>query len=115
MTDDATVEHVMPKAGGGWWNDRFPDAVRRVEASNLLGNLVLCTYAQNSLADTKPYPEKRKILFNTPGAPIFALTRDIAPIEDWTLSAIEERHERLVRILCEDWGLVRGGGAAQAA
>jgi hypothetical protein len=76
---------------------------------------VLCTYAQNAAADTKPYHDKRKIFFNTPGAPIHALTRDIVPIEDWTLSAIEERHERLVRILCEDWGLVRGDGAAQAA
>lgn len=116
MTDDVTVEHVLPKAGGVWWNERFPDAGMRNEASNLLGNLVLMTYAQNTLADTKPYAEKRKVLFNTPGAPIFALSRDIVGIEEWTLAAIEERHERLVRILSEDWGLVRGGGAdSQAA
>ena len=114
MTDDITVEHVLPKSGGAWWNERFPDQVRRTEASNLLGNLVLITYAQNALADIKPYPEKRKIFFNTPGAPIHQLTRDLVGIEDWTLHAIEERHERLVRILCEDWGLVRGD-ASQAA
>lgn len=114
MTDDVTVEHVLPKAGGAWWNDRFPDKMRRSEAANLLGNLVLITYAQNALADTKPYPEKRKIFFNTPGAPIHELTRDIASIEEWTLNAIEERHERLVRILCEDWGLVRSADAEAA-
>jgi hypothetical protein len=114
MTDDVTVEHVLPKAGGAWWNDRFPDKVRRNEAANLLGNLVLVTYAQNALADTKPYPEKRKIFFNTPDAPIHELTRDIASIEEWTLNAIEERHERLVRILCEDWGLVRSADAQAA-
>ena len=114
MTDDVTVEHVLPKSGGGWWNERFPDSGMRSEAANLLGNLVLITYAQNSFADNKPYTEKRKVFFNTPNAPIFALTRDIVGIEDWTLSAIEERHERLVRILSEDWGLVRGG-ASQAA
>jgi hypothetical protein len=115
MTDDVTVEHVLPKSGGGWWNERFPDSGMRNEAANLLGNLVLITYAQNSFADNKPYAEKRKIFFNTPNAPICALTRDIVGIEEWSLPAIEERHERLVRILSEDWGLVRGGGASQAA
>ena len=56
----------------------------------------------------KPYPEKRTVYVDT-NAPIYALTKDIAPIGDWSLQAIEERHERLVRILSEDWGLVRGG------
>jgi hypothetical protein len=114
MTDDVTVEHVLPRAGGVWWNERFPDAAMRAEASNLLGNLVLITHAQNSAVGTKPYPDKRKVFFNTPGAAIHALTRDIAGIEEWTMQAIEERHERLVRILSEDWGLVRGD-ASQAA
>jgi hypothetical protein len=114
MTDDVTVEHVLPKGGGSWWNERFPDSKLRTEASNLLGNLVLVTYAQNTLADTKPYLEKRKIFFNTPGAAIYELTRDIVGIEEWTLQAIEERHERLVRILSEDWGLIRGAGAQAA-
>jgi hypothetical protein len=109
-----TVEHVLPRAGGVWWNERFPDAAMRAEASNLLGNLVLITHAQNSAVGTKPYPDKRKVFFNTPGAAIHALTRDIAGIEEWTMQAIEERHERLVRILSEDWGLVRGD-ASQAA
>jgi hypothetical protein len=107
MTDDVTVEHVLPRAGGPYWNERFIDKVRRNEAAHLLGNLVLVTHAQNTLADIKPYPDKRKVFFNTPGAPIHQVTRDIHSIEDWTLNAIEERHERLVRILCEDWGLVR--------
>jgi len=114
MTDDVTVEHVLPKSGGAYWEARFPDKVRRSDAAHLLGNLVLVTHAQNTLADTKPYPEKRKIFFNTPGAPIHQVTRDIVSIDEWTLNAIEERHERLVRILCEDWGLVRSD-ASQAA
>ncbi|MCX7359527.1 MAG: DUF262 domain-containing protein [Alphaproteobacteria bacterium] len=108
MTDDATVEHVLPKNGGPWWNERFPDPALRNELANLLGNLTLLSYDQNSGADNKPYPEKRKIYFDTK-ATIYTLTKDIAPIEDWSLHAIEERHERLVRILSEDWGLVRGG------
>lgn len=108
MTDDATVEHVLPKNGGPWWNERFPDPALRTELANLLGNLTLLTYDQNAGADNKPYPKKRALYFDTT-APIYALTKDLAPIEEWTLQAIEERHERLVRILSEDWGLVRGG------
>ena len=69
---------------------------------------VLVTFAQNTAADNKPYSEKRKVFFNTPNAPMFELTKDVAGIEEWTFQAIEERHERLVRILSEDWGLIRG-------
>lgn len=107
MSDDTTVEHVLPKSGGAWWNERFPDPALRTEAAHLIGNQILVTNAQNQIADTKPYPEKRRVFFNTPGAPIYALTKDIASIEEWTLDAIEARQERLVRILCEDWGLIR--------
>ncbi len=105
MTDDVTVEHILPKAGGGWWNDRFPDPRRRNDAANLLGNQILLTHEQNKIADTKSYPEKRRIFFNTSGAPIHALTKDIAPIDDWTHDVIEARQERLVSMLCADWGL----------
>lgn len=114
MTDDVTVEHVLPKGGSSWWNERFPDSKLRIEASHLLGNLVLVTYDQNRRADTKSYPDKRKVFFNTAGAPIHALTKDIASVEEWTLDAIEARHERLVRVICEDWGLIRGAGAQAA-
>lgn len=109
MTDDVTVEHILPKANAGWWVERFPDPLRRADAANLLGNQILVTFEQNKLADTRPYPEKRKIFFNTPGAPIHALTKDIASIDDWTYDAIERRQERLVRTLCADWGLIDPG------
>lgn len=110
MTDDVTVEHVLPKSGSSaWWNERFPDPGMRSDLANLLGNLILITYDQNKDADTKPYPKKKQIYFDTPNAPIYALTKDIAPIDDWNMRVIEERQERLVRILSEDWGLVRGG------
>ncbi|UPT62360.1 MAG: DUF262 domain-containing HNH endonuclease family protein [Hyphomonadaceae bacterium JAD_PAG50586_4] len=108
MTDDATVEHIMPKSGANWWNERFPDSALRGELCHLLGNLTLITYEQNKVADNKPFPEKKRILFNSPGAPIHALTKSIANVDEWTLDVIEHRHEDLVRILCEDWGLVRG-------
>ncbi len=107
MTDDVTVEHVLPRAGGAWWNERFPDSKMREELSNLLGNLTLVTHKQNTTADTKPYHDKREIFLNAPGAPVHMLTRDLEQIPEWTLAAIDDRHERLVTTLCQDWGLVR--------
>jgi hypothetical protein len=109
MTDDATVEHILPRGGSAWWNQRFPDSALRAELANLLGNLTLITYDQNKRADNRPYSEKRTVYFDTAGAPLHGLTKDIAPIGEWTLQVIEERHEKLVRILCEDLGLIRAG------
>jgi hypothetical protein len=114
IRDDVTIEHVLPKGGGAWWNERFPDPQRRLDYAHLIGNFVLVTYEQNERADNKPYPDKKRIFFNTPSAPMHAVTKDIAGIDEWTFDTIEERHERLVRILSEDWGLVRGD-ASQAA
>jgi hypothetical protein len=115
MTDDVTVEHVLPKGGSPWWNQLFPDPKFRQEAANLLGNLTLATHDQNKRADNKSYAEKRDVIFNTPGAPIHALSRDMEPVAEWTLAAIEDRQERLIRILCEDLGLIRREGAGSQA
>jgi hypothetical protein len=46
---------------------------------------------------------------------VHQVTRDIFQIEDWTLEAIDVRQERLVRILCTDWDLVRGASSEVAA
>ena len=114
MIDDVTVEHVLPKAGSGWWNQLFPDQKLRQEASSLLGNLTLVTNDQNKRADNKSYAEKREVIFKTPNAPIHAVSRDMEPIAEWTLAAIEDRQERLSRILCEDLGLIRRAGSQAA-
>jgi hypothetical protein len=114
MTDDVTVEHILPKGGSTWWNQLFPDSGLRSEAANLLGNLTLVTHDQNRRADNRPFAEKRDVIFKTPGAPIHALSRDLEAIGEWTLAAIEERQERLSRILCEDLGLIRRS-SSQAA
>lgn len=114
MTDDVTVEHVLPKSGSPWWNQLFPDQKLRQEASNLLGNLTLVTHDQNKRADNRSYPEKREVIFNTPGAPVHALSKDMESVAEWTLNEIEDRQERLIRILLEDLGLIRREGARAA-
>jgi hypothetical protein len=111
---DAGVEHVLPEAGGPEWDGTFPDKQLRYEICDLIGNLVLVKRDQNTTAGNRGFGVKRDIYFTFPNAPIHAVTRDIEPIREWTMDAIWERQERLVRILCDDWDLVRGG-ASQAA
>lgn len=111
---DASVEHVLPEAGGPEWDGIFPDKQLRYEICDLPGNLVLVKRDQNTAAGNRGYQTKRDIYFTWPNAPIHALTRDIESIREWTLDVIYERQERLVRILCDDWDLARGG-ESQAA
>ena len=106
MTDDATVEHILPRAGGPDWG-LFSNPAMRADVANLIGNLTLISYDQNKEADAKGYAEKRKLYTSFRGnPPIHALTRDIESISSWTMDAIEARQERLISRLCADWGLV---------
>lgn len=107
MTDDATVEHIMPKSSTAWWNQRVQDPRRRAEVCNLIGNLTLITHEQQKLADNNPFPDKRKVYFDTPGAPIHQMTEDFRNAPDWTLEMIEQRHDRFVTALFADWGLLQ--------
>jgi hypothetical protein len=107
MTDDATVEHILPRSGGGEWNILFPDSQMRDDAANLIGNQTLITYDQNKEADNAGYGAKRKVYFQFRGnPPIHALSRDMENIAGWTLDTIEARQERLISRLCADWGLL---------
>ncbi|MFT3728347.1 MAG: DUF262 domain-containing HNH endonuclease family protein [Terricaulis sp.] len=107
MTDDATVEHILPRSGGGEWDILFPNTAMRDDAANLIGNQTLITYDQNKEADNGGYAAKRKVYFQFRGnPPVHALSRDIENIAGWTLDTIEARQERLISRLCVDWGLV---------
>jgi hypothetical protein len=105
MTDDVTVEHILPKGASPWWNERFPDPRRRNDVANLIGNQILITHEQQKLADNKSYPEKRKVYFELPGAPIYALTESLRNVVELTADVIEGRQETMLGALCGDWGL----------
>lgn len=111
VSDDAYVEHVLPRGSAPEWEAKFPDPARRAEFANLLGNMLLITQAQNTEADNKGYPKKHNVYFKTNGAPVHALTRDVEGIDDWTFDVIGARQDRLVRILSGDWDLIPGTGA----
>ncbi|WP_239590965.1 DUF262 domain-containing protein [Vitreimonas flagellata] len=106
LADDISVEHILPKSASFVWARSFPDAAKRAELCDLLGNLTLVSTQQAQQTETKPYAEKLKVLFDRRW-PALALTRDLEGIEAWTEDAIETRQERLVHALLHDWGIAQ--------
>lgn len=105
MTDDIEVEHIMPKSNDPWWEARFPDVALRAEFCHLIGNLTLVTHDQNRRADRKSYPEKYDVYFNTKDAPVHSMTEMLRDVKEYTVQAIDGRHEKLVHTLFKDWGM----------
>ena len=111
MDQDVTVEHILPERGvTEYWNTRFPNQASRLSAAKMLGNMTLVTHAQNSAAGCDSFPEKLKIFFNTPVAPVHALTRPLKDVKEWTREEIEGRHEEMVYSLLVDFGLMKKPG-----
>jgi len=105
---DATVEHVLPRNPGedSYWNTTWPDAQKRRELCDTLGNFILLPHSENQRADRLDYRAKKKVYFNGSGGAHFALTRDLEQQEAWTADVVRQRTERLADILMRDWGLV---------
>lgn len=106
LSDEASVEHILPNARSEWWARLFPDPVARRQLANMLGNFTLLTPPQNRAAGQLPYPNKRHIYFNWKGAPIRALTRTLRDFPDWTPLSVIGRHELVVDALARDWRLI---------
>jgi len=103
---DATVEHVLPRnpPKGSHWLTTWPDAAKRRELCDTLGNFVLLTHKQNQEADRQVYQEKKRIYFSDGSNP-FPLTRDLRDQEAWTAEIVRERTAILASILAQHWEL----------
>ena len=104
---DATVEHVLPRNPDpdSMWLTTWPDATKRRELCDTLGNFVLLTHEQNQSADRKDYRHKHKIYFDDRGQTPFALTRDLSDQFAWTADIVRERTQSLGNILAQHWEL----------
>jgi hypothetical protein len=104
---DATVEHVLPRTipEDSHWLFTWPDAARRREQCDTIGNFVLLTTKVNQKADRLDYRAKKEIYFNGGGGEEFALTRDLKEQDAWTPEIVRRRTEMLANILADVWGL----------
>ena len=104
---DATVEHVLPRTipEDSHWLITWPDAARRREQCDTIGNFVLLTNKVNQKADRLDYRAKKEIYFNGGGGEDFTLTRDLLHQDAWTPEIVRRRTETLAGILADAWGL----------
>lgn len=103
--EDVTVEHILPTSQCAAWTAAGFAAGVHKECANLVGNFALVTQAQNNRASQRPFGEKKKIFFESPGARVHPITEDVRRYNDWTERHIRERTDRFVRLLATDWEL----------
>ncbi|MEM5516564.1 DUF262 domain-containing HNH endonuclease family protein [Henriciella sp. AS95] len=102
--DDATVEHVLPRAvpEDSFWNTVWPKGPVQRELCETIGNFVIVPQHINRAADRKDFREKKKIFFEQ-GGQIFSLTEDLRTRQSWTAEDVRARTEQLVDILMMAW------------
>jgi hypothetical protein len=107
LTDDATVEHVLPINPSGQWFELFPDDVARDLLTHIIGNMTIVSNAQNQIAGDKLYPEKLRAYQREELGPMRALTRTLPQDQAavWNPGALRRRHERLMTAIAADWSL----------
>lgn len=99
-----TVEHVMPQS----WEDHWPlsdpaDYSARAERNDRvqrLGNLTLLTSALNAASSNAAWSVKRMALDQHS---VLLLNRELIHRDEWRDDDIDERSERLARVLCDVW------------
>ncbi|MEQ9315414.1 MAG: DUF262 domain-containing HNH endonuclease family protein [Henriciella sp.] len=102
--DDATVEHVLPRAvpDDSFWNTVWPKGQVQRELCETIGNFVIVAEHVNRVADRKDFREKKAIFF-AEGNRVFALTEDLRERQSWTAEDVRERTEHLADILMKVW------------
>lgn len=105
QTEDVTLEHVCPTSFSPVWAARGWTSAATRACSDLIGNFVLVTQAQNNKAGQKPIEEKFDIYFNWPGAPVHPITEDVRRYTEWTERHVRARTDRFIAMLAADWDL----------
>jgi hypothetical protein len=101
-----TLEHIAPSKHGKKWEAEGWSAADTSRSAHLLGNFALLTEPQNQQASGKLFFEKRAIYFETPGAPVQALTKDVERYKTWTPTDVRARTELLAAALLQEWDLL---------
>jgi Protein of unknown function (DUF1524) len=102
LYDKATLEHIIPQnpeKGTNWFKDFSPRFIDKY--TYLLGNMTLLTQKLNSAAKNYDFAIKREHYKKTS----LWLTSNIGNWETITEAKIKERHEHIVKTICEDIGL----------
>ena len=101
--EDITVEHVLPTNHCAVWEKAGWTPAQQHECSELVGNWVIVTAAQNNRAGQRVLEFKLGVYFRTDGAPVHAITEDVRDVTDWTEERVRARTDAFARILLAYW------------
>ena len=106
ITEQPTVEHIMPQNLTEEWMDDLGEDAERIHNVylNTLGNLSLSSRSKNSSMSDESFTEKKKIL-TTDGSKFSVLNKDIIDLPRFTEADIKNRESRLEKILLEKYSL----------
>lgn len=102
-----TVEHVLPQnpRDDSEWVASFSDEQRALW-THRLANLVLLNRAKNSEAQRLDFDDKKSKYFAGPnGVATFALTTGVLAEPAWTPAVLEQRQNKLIGRLADEWRL----------
>ncbi|MBC7334267.1 MAG: HNH endonuclease, partial [Actinobacteria bacterium] len=93
-----TIEHVLPQepAEESEWCKNFTEDERN-EWTNKIGNLILLSRRKNSRARNFDFKRKKEAYFFRDGVPPFRITQELEEYEEWSLSVLKSRQEKLVK------------------
>lgn len=102
-----SVEHVLPQTpkDDSLWKQLFDDE-QREKWTHRLGNLLLLNKRKNSEASRKDFVEKKTTYFlSSSGTVTFALTSQVLSEPAWTVSVVDGRQAKLMKLLVAEWNL----------
>lgn len=102
-----TIEHILPQKPdkNSQWCQNFTEEERE-KWTNRLANLVLLSGNRNSKAQNFDFENKKeKYFFDKERSTGLALTNELRDIAEWTPRILEERQEKMIRLLAREWNI----------
>jgi hypothetical protein len=94
---EAEVEHILPQKpkGDSTWMELFTET-QREHYTHLLGNMTLLGKPANASVKNRCFSLKKQRIYNLEDNQCFALTVALSTFDQWDVSAINQRHNRLL-------------------
>ncbi len=98
-----TIEHIYPQTENDpAWKGKLGTNKADIEKHiHRLGNLIVLTPSTNSKASNKPFQEKKEIYKDDRG---LKLLEEVIALNDWDIKTLEEREEKLIKFVEQEWG-----------
>ena len=106
-TKQVSVEHIMPKSRVNcYWKKKFTEE-QHTEWLHRLGNLTLLLQGKNSKARDLAFGKKKAAYMDKKKAPL-KITEEVCQETDWSMDALQARHDKLKQELIALWGIDGG-------